>query len=130
MSLTKAHFLLCEIESDPCLIGFGKFSPHNCYIHQAWVPFGSPRLLPSHPRNKTRNLRSRDQQIQQARIINLFKRGFEEKKEELGVKISENSMSIQTNVEHGSVLYRFRGVTTKTITCHPTKLEFYLYHIE
>ena len=55
--------------------------------------FGSPRLLPSHARNKTRNkvrailelhLSSRDQQIQQAWIINLFKRGFSRKRRDCG----------------------------------------------
>ena len=60
--------------------------------------FGSPRLLPSHARNKTRDkvqailelhLRSRDQQILQARIINLLKTGFEKEKGGIEVKIGE-----------------------------------------
>ena len=34
--------------------------------------------------SKYKPLRSRDQQIQQAQIINLFKMGFEEKREGLG----------------------------------------------
>ena len=51
---------------------------------------------------------------------------FEEKKEGLGWKFRKICMSIQTNVAPGSVLYRFRGVTTMI----PTKLEFSLYRIE
>ena len=73
--------------------------------------------------NYTVHLRSHDQQIQQARIINLFKRGFEEKKEGLGWKFRENLLVYSkqiANVAPSAVLYRFRGVTTMTITIGPS----------
>ena len=51
------------------------------------------------------HLRSRDQQILQVRIINLFKSGVEEIKEELRRKFRKICMSFQINVAPGFILY-------------------------
>ena len=63
------------------------------------------------------HLRSGDQQIQQAQIIKLSKRGFEEI---MAWKFRKVCMSIQSIVAPGSVLYRIRGVKTMTITIRPS----------
>ena len=56
---------------------------------------------------------SRDQQILQVRILNLFKRGFEEEKEELRGLFRKICMFIQTDVAPGPVDLKDEAVLYK-----------------